>query len=173
MPITLPAHHTAADLAWLQELLDDSHRRANPHLRMIHSEAARLRAEDVADRLAGMHVMVVATVSADGRPFSGPVDAFLHHGRVHFGTSPDALRARHLTERPQVSVTFADGEHTTLTVHGRARALDLTQRDRSFAERMLAHYGEGWNEWGAGAAYFAVEPSRVFAADMSAHTEGA
>lgn len=173
MPATLPDHHTDADLTWLQELLDDSHRRANPHLRTVHSDAARLRADELVRRLDGMHVMVVASVSSDGRPFTGPVDAFLHHARVHFGTSPDALRARHLTERPQVSVTYADGERTALTVHGRARPLDLTQRDQSFAERMRSHYGEGWNEWGAGAAYFAVEPTRVFAADMSAHVEGA
>lgn len=172
-PHTAPPHHTATDLAWLQRHLDDSYRRAGPHLLGIHTAAARVPAQELVRRLPGMHVMVVASVSRDGRPFTGPVDAFLHHGRVHFGTSPSALRARHLRRHPAVSVTFVEGERLVLTVHGRARALDLDGGDRGFADRLRDHYGGDWDEWGAGSAYFAVEPDRVLAADMSAHTSDA
>lgn len=165
------AHHTPADLAWLQQHLDDSYRRAGAHLLGIHTPAARVDAADLVRRLPDMHVMVVATVSADGRPFTGPVDAFLHHGRVHFGTAPSALRAQHLRQRAAVSTTYVDGERLVLSVHGRARALDFTERDRSFAERLRGHYGpQWWDEFGADSAYFAVEPDRVLAADMSVHT---
>ncbi len=126
------AHHTDADVAWLQDMMDASYAAAGEHLRGIHTPEARVSAEDLVRRLPAMHVMVVATVSADGRPLTGPVDSFLHHGRVHFGTAENAVRARHLAVRPSVSVTFVDGERLVLTVHGRARRLDLAGRDRDF-----------------------------------------
>lgn len=172
-PALSDAHHTTADLEWLQACLDDTYRRSGSHLRDIHTEAARVSATELVRRLPTMHVMVVATVSSDGRPFTGPVDAFLHHGRVHFGTAPSALRARHLDVRPAVSVTHVDGEALTLTVHGRARRLDLAGRDVGFADRLRGHYGNGWwDDWGDGSVYYAVEPDRVLAADMSVHMIG-
>lgn len=163
-------HHTADDIRWLQACLDDSYRRGGEHLRSIHTDRARVSAADLVRRLPGMHVMVVATTSSDGRPFTGPVDAFLHHGRVHFGTAPSAVRARHLDARPAVSVTLVEGEALTLTVHGRARRLDLAGRDADFADRLRRHYGgDWWDTVGDGAAYYCVEPDRVLAADMSVH----
>lgn len=167
-------YHTDEDIRWLQACLDDSYRRAGAHLRSIHTDAARLSAADLVRRLPSMHVMVVATSAADGRPFTGPVDAFLHHGRVHFGTAVSALRARHLDVRPAVSITHVDGETLTMSVHGHARRLGLTGRDADFADRLRAHYGTEWVEGpGDGAAYYAVEPHRVLAADMSVHVSGA
>ncbi len=98
------------------------------------------------------------------------MDAFLHHGRIHFGTAPSALRARHLAARPAISVTHVEGEDLSLTVHGRARRLDLAAEDADYAERLRAHYGTEWTEEvGHGAVYYAVEPDRVLAADMSVH----
>lgn len=174
MTLTVPDdHHTDDDLQWLQACLDDSYRRAGDHLRGIHTDPARVSAADLVRRLPTMHVMVVATVSSDGRPFTGPVDAFLHHGRIHFGTADSALRARHLAARPAVSVTYVEGEHLSMTVHGRARRLDLGGRDAHFADRLRAHYGtDWWDEVGDGTAYYAVEPDRVLAADMSVHVAG-
>lgn len=167
---TLP-HHTDADLERLQNLLDDSYRRGGAHLRGIHTPNARVTAAELVRRLPGMHVMVVASVSSDGRPFTGPVDAFLHHGRIHFGTASTAVRARHLRVRPQVSVTYVDGERLVLTMHGRVRPLDLAGRDRDYADRLRAHYGSDWtDEVGGDAVYFSVEPDRVLAADMGVHT---
>ena len=40
-----------------------------------------------------MCLLVVATVTADGRPIAGPVDGIFYRGAFHFGTSPDAIRA--------------------------------------------------------------------------------
>lgn len=162
-------HHTVDDLRWLQRCLDDSYRRAGEHLAGIHTDAARLGAAELVDRLAGMHVMVVATTAADGRPFTGPVDAFLHHGRVLFGTAATALRARHLRVRPAVSVTYVEGEGLVMTVHGHARPADLKGRDAEAAERLRAQYGGDWSDWGLGSPYFLVEPDRIFAADMRVH----
>lgn len=162
-------HETRAELDQLQRLLDRSYAAAGAHLRDVHTPQARLSAEDVVARLPGMQVFVVATVSGDGRPFTGPVDTFLFHGRLHFGTAPQALRARHLSARPATSATHVRGEELVVTVHGTARPLDLRGSDAEFAALTRAHYGTGWDEWDGPPAAFAIEPTRMLAADMSVH----
>jgi hypothetical protein len=164
---------TAADLAWLQEVLDRSYATAGSHLTDIHTARARLAAAEVVERLVGMNVFVVATVSSDGRVFTGPVDGFLFRGRVHFGTSPSALRARHLSARPTVSATHVRGEALVVTVHGWARRLDLRGADADFAGLTREHYGTGWDEWEGPPVAWAIEPDRMLAADMSVHTSPA
>jgi hypothetical protein len=163
-------HETAEDLVWLESVLERSYATAGPHLRDIHTPKARIDVSEVVERLDGMNVFVIATVSSDGRPFTGPVDAFLFRGRVHFGTSPEALRARHLLARPTISATHVRGEELVVTVHGRARLLDLKGADADFAAVTRAHYGTGWDEWDGSPAPWAIEPDRMFAADMSVHT---
>lgn len=160
---------TDADLDWLQDLLDRSHAAGGPHLRSIHTDAARLDAAAVVARLQGMQVLVVATVTADGRPLTGPVDSFLYRGRFHFGTSPQAVRTRHLDRRPQVSATHVRGEALVVTVHGTARPLDLAGADAGFADLTRHHYGTGWDEWDPPPPAWRIEPRRMFAADMSVH----
>ena len=162
-------HETPEDLAWLQGLLDRSYATAGSHLTDIHTERARLDAGRVVEHLVGMDVFVVATVSSDARVFTGPVDGFLFGGRVHFGTSPLALRARHLSARPTVSATHVRGEELVVTVHGRARRLDLRGADAGFAALTREHYGTGWDEWEGSPAAWAIDPDRMFAADLSVH----
>ncbi|MEX2487439.1 MAG: pyridoxamine 5'-phosphate oxidase family protein [Nitriliruptoraceae bacterium] len=83
----------------------------------MHTQAARLDATELVERLTGMNIFVVATVSFDGRVFTGPVDGFLFHGQVHFGTSPAAVRTRHLQRHPTISATHVRGEELVVTVH--------------------------------------------------------
>jgi len=163
---------TPEDLAWLQSLLDRTYASAGAHLTSIHTGPARVTAEDLTARLDGMQILVVATVSADGRPFTGPVDSFLYRGRFHIGTSPDAVRTRHLARSPAVSATHVRGEALVVTVHGRARRLDLAGADAGFLALVEEHYGEG-GVWGAEVPAWAIEPDRMYAADMSVHTAAA
>jgi len=67
-------HETADDLATLQDLLDRSYAAAGEHLKRITTPERRLTAADVAERLTGMSLLTLATVSADCRPLVGPVD---------------------------------------------------------------------------------------------------
>src|SRR5437899_12677639 len=113
-------HETAEDLAGLQPLLDRSYAGAGAHLLRIHTPERRLTAEDVADRLTGMCLLALATVTADGRPIVGPVDGIFYRGAFHFGSAPDSVRFRHIAARPQVSATHLPGEELAVTVHGRA-----------------------------------------------------
>ncbi len=59
---------TNPHLAQLQQLLDRSYAAAGPYLLSIHNPERRLDARQVADRLVGMRLLVLATVTADGRP---------------------------------------------------------------------------------------------------------
>ncbi len=163
---------TSSDLEWLQTVLDDSYARAGRHLTGIHIPTARVSAADVVARLHGMQVFVVATVSSNGRPLTGPVDAFLYRGRVHFGTAPDAVRARHLRRSPAVSATHVRGEELAVTVHGEVERLDLAV-EAGFVEVLRDEYGAGEDPAAAGAPYFRIHPHCMFAADMGVHTRPA
>lgn len=156
------------DVAALQALLDRSYDGAGAHLSSIHTDAARLDAAELVTRLRGMQVLVVATASADGRPLSGPVDAFFHRGRWRFGTSADALRHRHLLRRPAVSVTHVRGEGLVVTAHGRAQQVDVAA-DEAYQEVLRAQYGDDI-ELFVDSPCWEVVPDRLFAADMTAHT---
>lgn len=157
---------TPEDLRRLQRLLDDSYSRAGEHLRAIHTAEARLTAEEVVRRLTGMRVFVLATVSRAGRPLTGPVDTYLAAGRLHFGTSPDAVRARHLAANPAVSATYVEGEGLVVTVHGRVVPAEATPGS-PFGEAIRDHHGDlGVYEE---APSWAIEPDRMFAADMAVH----
>src|SRR3954465_14343332 len=119
-------HENAADLDALQGLLDRSYEAAGPHLLSIHTPERRLTAAQVAERLDGMRLLALATVTADGRPIVGPVDGIFLHGAFHFGSSPDSVRFRHIRVRPQVSATHLPGEELAVTVHGRAVPVGTT-----------------------------------------------
>ncbi len=63
-----------ADLARLQQLLNRSYATSGHHLLSIHTPARRLDARQVTERLMGMCLLALATVTGDGRPIIGPVD---------------------------------------------------------------------------------------------------
>ncbi len=118
-------HETPADLEALQQLIDSSYAAAGPHMLRIHDPERRLEAGQVAERLQGMCLLSLATVTADCRPIVGPVDGVFYRGAFYFGSSPDSLRWRHIASRPQVSATHLPGEE--LARHG-ARPRDARRR---------------------------------------------
>src|SRR5881227_1855381 len=130
-------HETPEDLDSLQALIDRSYEQAGPHLRRIHNPERRLGAAEVAERLTGMTLLALATVTADGRPVVGPVDGILYRGAFHFGSSPDSVRFRHIRKRPQVSATYLPGEELAVTVHGRAVPVDV---EGEFRQTLLDIY---------------------------------
>jgi hypothetical protein len=84
---------TPEEIDRLQELLDRSAAGAGAHLRGIVSDDRRLSAVRVCERLQGMRLLVVATVTADGRPLVGPVDGYFLHGSFYFSSGRDSRRA--------------------------------------------------------------------------------
>ena len=116
----------------LQRLLNRSAAGAGPHLRGIITDERRLSAGQLIERLQGMRLLTVATVTADGRPLAGPVDGYFLHGTFYFSSGRNSVRMRHLAARPAVSATHLPGEELAVTVHGQAELLEL--RDPAGAE---------------------------------------
>lgn len=132
---------TPADLDHLQQLLDRSTAGAGPHLRSILTDERRLTAAQVCQRLQGMRLLVVATVTADGRPLTGPVDGYFMRGSFYFSSGRNSVRMRHLAARPAVSATHLPGEDIAVTVHGRAELFDvLDPAHGELRQAMLDHY---------------------------------
>jgi uncharacterized pyridoxamine 5'-phosphate oxidase family protein len=146
-------YETAAEVAALQRLLDDSAAGGGAHLSDIISAERRLTAEDLCDRLTGMRLLTVATVTADGRPLAGAVDGYLIHGSWYFSSGRSSARMRHLRERPAISAVHLPDESLQVSVHGRVELFEFTDPVHGVALRqaMLDHYlplqGPSFQEW--------------------------
>lgn len=164
---------TDDEIRELQELFDTSLSRAGEHLRGIIQEGRRTpSAATVVRHLAGMKVLVVATVGADGRPRTSAVDGHFLRGRWVFTTSGDAVKCRDLRRDPAVSVSYVDGERFAVFTHGDAEFLEPgSHPDFDWVEAHLAgHYGSSPSSWGPSIAYIRVQPtwSVAYAFDVSA-----
>jgi nitroimidazol reductase NimA-like FMN-containing flavoprotein (pyridoxamine 5'-phosphate oxidase superfamily) len=168
---------TAADLEALQALLDRSYATAGPHLRRIITPERRVSAEELAERLTGMRLLALATVTGDGRPIVGPVDGIFHRGAFHFGSAADSVRFRHIRTRPRVSATHLPSEQFAVTVHGRAVPIDIRAPEgaelrRTLLDVYVPRYGPEWESSfldAAGSApggeppvYARIEADRMF-----------
>jgi hypothetical protein len=152
----------------LQELLDRSYAAAGAHLLRIHTPERRLTGEQVAERLDGMVLLSLATVTADGRPIVGPVDGIFYRGAFHFGSAPDSIRFLHIKARPQVSATHLPGEALSVTVHGRAVPIDIrSEAGAGFRKALLdvyiPLYGAGYEKFiDSGPVYARIDAERMF-----------
>ena len=161
-------HESPADIEALQDLLDRSYAAAGAHLLRIHTPERRLSAERVAERLTGMCLLTLATVTADCRPIVGPVDGIFYRGAFHFGSSPDSVRFRHIRTRPHVSATHLPGEELAITVHGRATpvATDVNEGRglrRALLEIYEPRYGREWEKFlDSGPVYARIDADRMF-----------
>jgi nitroimidazol reductase NimA-like FMN-containing flavoprotein (pyridoxamine 5'-phosphate oxidase superfamily) len=167
-------HESGADIEALQRLLEVSYAGAGAHLLAIHTPERRLDAEQVAERLSGMCLLALATVTADGRPLVGPVDGVFYRGAFHFGSSPDSLRFRHIRSRPHVSATHLPGEELAVTVHGLAVPVDVqASANAGFRKALLEvyvpRYGEEWEQFlDSGPLYARIDAQRMFAFALAA-----
>jgi hypothetical protein len=162
---------TAEDLAAVQAVLDRSYAVAGRHLLSIHTPDRRLTAERLAARLHGVTLLVLGTVTADGRPLTGAVDGIFYRGAFCFGSAPDSVRFRHLRARPYVSATHLPGEELAVTVHGRAVPFDVDAPEHAgFRETLLETYlprfGDAYLKLlEDGAAFARIDAERMYAFD--------
>jgi len=158
---------TPEDLQRLQTILDQSHARGGAHLLSIITEERRLSAQQIVDRLPAMSLLTLATTTRDGAPIAGAVDGIFYRGEFWFGSGPNALRFRHIRERPRVSATHLPGEHLGVTVHGTAHIEGVPATlPEEFQAVCVEIYGEAWYEWGDEAIYARIEPQRMFVFHM-------
>jgi hypothetical protein len=160
-------HETPEDLERLQALLDASYDQAGGHLRGITTPERRVDAEALVERLTGMRLLALATVTADGRPIVGAVDGVFYRAAFWFGSSHDSLRFRHIRAHPAVSATHLPGEEFAVTVHGEARIHDLRDPDLAGFRACLSdvyapRYGGDWIEWAEQHPYARIDARRMF-----------
>ncbi len=168
-------HETPEEIATLQSLLDSSMADAGPHLRDIITDERRLSAVELTERLTGMRLLVLATVTADGRPLAGPVDGYFLHGTFWFSSGLQSVRLRHLARRPACSATHVPGEELAVTVHGKA---EFCRPDDplygEFTQAMLDWYlprqGPEFEEWmdAEPIAVVRIAPEKMFTFHMDA-----
>ncbi|MGH2893251.1 MAG: pyridoxamine 5'-phosphate oxidase family protein, partial [Solirubrobacteraceae bacterium] len=169
-------HETGDDLQALQALIDRSYAAAGPHLLAIHDPERRLSAEQVSQRLTGMCLLALATVTRDCRPIVGPVDGIFFRGAFYFGSAANSVRFRHIRTRPQVSATHLPGEELAVTVHGRAVSIDIAAPEHAAFRQALLDvyvpiYGEGWEQEfleAVSPVYARIEAERMFTFHMPA-----
>lgn len=152
-------YETPEDLTWLQALLDRSRAGASEHLRGIISEKWAVPASTLVQRLTGMRVLSVSTVSAGGRPRISGVDG--HFLRAHwvFSTSGTSVKAADLRERPQVSASYLEGDSFGVFTHGDAEFLPPGQPDWARVdEHLTGHYGSSPTTWGPDIVYLRIRP---------------
>jgi Pyridoxamine 5'-phosphate oxidase len=167
-------HETPQELEVLQGVLDESARNAGPHMSSIITADRRLSAAEVCEKMQGLCLIVVATVTARGRPVVGPVDGFLVHGSLCFSSGKGSVRMKHLMKRDGVSASYLPHEKLAITFHGRAELFELSDRAHGLALRqaMLDHYlplqGPSFQEWldNSDAMGARIEASRVFTFHM-------
>jgi len=145
-------YETPEEFARLQELLVSSAEAAGGHMRGIITSERRLSAEQLSERLVGMVLLVLGTVTADGRPLVGPVDGYLIHGSFHFSSGRQSVRMRHLSTRPAVSASHVPSEALAVTVHGSADLFEISDPRRpELRQAMLDHYlplqGPSFEDW--------------------------
>jgi Pyridoxamine 5'-phosphate oxidase len=162
-------YETSDELAGLQRLLDESAAAAGLHLRSIVTDDRRMSAAQLCRRLDGMCLLVLGTVTSDGRPLVGPVDGYLLHGSFYFSSGRSSVRMRHLQKRPVVSASHLPGEELAVTVHGRAELFELSDpRFPELRRAMLDHYlpiqGPQFETWldGADAIGGRIEAQKMF-----------
>jgi hypothetical protein len=146
-------HETPDDLAALQQLLDDSAAAGGPHLTGIIGAERRLTASQLCERMTGMRLLSVATVTADGRPLAGAVDGYLLHGAWYFSSGRDSVRMTHLRTRPAVSAVHLPDESLQVSAHGHVELFEFSDPAHGalLRQAMLDHYlplqGPSFEEW--------------------------
>jgi general stress protein 26 len=165
--LNMSMHETRNDLRDLQDLLDWSQDSAGPHLREVLSPERWLAAEDVCNRLTGISLLSLATVTSDGRPLVGPVDGTFFRGAFHFGSSHDSVRIQHIRRRPSVSATHLPGEEFAVTVHGEASVLDMRSNENADLRSTVLNiyvpkYGAEWEAFFDSNVYVRIVPKRMF-----------
>jgi hypothetical protein len=82
------------------------------------------------------------------------------------------VRFQHIRHRPQVSATHLPGEELAVTVHGRARIIDVSAPEHAGFRRTLLdiyvpRYGAEWERFlDSGVVYARIDAERMFTLHM-------
>jgi uncharacterized pyridoxamine 5'-phosphate oxidase family protein len=157
-------YETEDDVRRLQELLDRTLARANPHLTSIVSPERRLTARQVVSYLQGTKHVALATVNERGEPRVAPLDGVFVRGRFTVSTGGQAARLRHLRANPACSAVHMDGDRVGIAVHGHARILEQGDEGVEEIDRVWTElYRSSPFSWGKGVVFMVIEPTSMWA----------
>ena len=155
---------TEDDVRELQELLDRTFARANPHLTSIVKPERRLSARQVVRYLQGTKHVAFATVNAKGEPRVAPLDGVFIRGRFTVSTGGRAARLEHLRANPACSAAHMDGDVVGIVVHGHATIIGPDAAGVDAIEPVWRDiYGSSPFEWGEGVVFMRIDPSSMWA----------
>jgi Pyridoxamine 5'-phosphate oxidase len=124
------------------------------------NEHRTLSAANVAELLSGMKVISLATVTASGQPRISAVDGHFLHGTWTWSTSGTSVKARHLEDRPAVSVAYVDNEELAVFAHGQAERLRPSGPGwEETLGHLTAHYDGSPLDWGDDIRLYRLVPS--------------
>jgi hypothetical protein len=87
------------------------------------------------------------------------MDGHFLHASWSFSTSGTAAKARHLRDRPAVSVAHVDGEQMAVFSHGKAERIQPADPDwDETLGHWIAHYGSSPLEWGEDICLYRYRP---------------
>lgn len=110
---------TDHDLAILRALIKRSNAGAGTFLRSSFEIPEKsLSAEQLVRKLDSISTVVLGTVTRDGRPRVAPVVAIFYRGSFCIPTVRTSLRARHIANTPDVSLSLYEGTDFAVIVHG-------------------------------------------------------
>jgi uncharacterized pyridoxamine 5'-phosphate oxidase family protein len=156
-------YETANDIRELQQLIDRTSRRMNPHMAEIVKPKRRLSAAQIVAYLQGIKHVAFATVNDKGEPRVAPLDGIFLRGRFHVSTGGAAARLRDLRRNPRCSLTHFDGDDIAVTVNGTASILDQDHPDIAAIEPVyLDIYESSPFSWGDGVVIIRVEPTSMW-----------
>ena len=156
-------YETAEDLAELQELLDRTFSRMNPHMAAIVKPERRLSAQQVVTYLQGIKHVAFATVNERGEPRVAPLDGIFLRGRFHVSTGGEAARLADLRRQPRCSLTHFVGDDVAVTVNGTAVVIERDHPEVPAIEAVyLELYESSPFSWGEGVVIIRVEPSSMW-----------
>jgi len=144
---------TPDELERLQELLDRSIEEAGAFLRSsFQMPTHSLSARQLATYLQGIQTVAFSTVTAAGQPRVAPIGAIFHRAEFYIPTVMTAMRTRHVSRRPPISLTHYDGIDLAIIVHGRAVIINQEQPEFDTLEAIHRTSGsESVRDWGEGA----------------------
>ena len=152
------------DIRELQELIDRTLARANPHLVSIVKPERRLNARQVVRYLQGTKHVAFATVNERGEPRVAPLDGVFIRGHFTVGTGGQAARLRHLRANPACSAAHVDGDTVGIVVHGHATLIGRDDEGVEEIEPVWREiYGSSPFEWGEGVILMRIEPTSMWA----------
>jgi uncharacterized pyridoxamine 5'-phosphate oxidase family protein len=155
---------TAADIEFLQRLMDETLADINPHMASIVTADKRLRASQVVRYLDGIKHVAFGSVTPAGEPRVSPLDSVFVRGRFTLSTDSSAARVANLRHNPACSLVHMVGDTVAIVVHGRVEWMTRDHADHAEIHSIwTSAYESDPYSWGNDIVLFRAEPAAMWA----------